>query len=272
MITIKKLRGVPIYPDFYYALADKDMRQCTEWLTCRESVQLRMSAAVINGKIKVLRLLISGEGKNRLGIFDFNGRIKNLEEFLNLAGRKIGVKNIRISEVRDSGKKKVFLIRGDRGWIHSPPLFSLLTLYARIGIFHKLGDSLNETVRNFMHGSYKRFRPEESKIKWKKKKDFWGKTFGLRYRVEPEKAADFDPDAYEDELSSCGNDSELLGASLSFRYRLMEKGTRMFPKKMIENHEICEGEDFGICDYSLNDWKEMEREYDEENEDDEDDE
>jgi len=232
-----KLSSNSIYQSvsgFQFAFVSKDMRQCHGWVTCRDALLDAIFKAV-----KKQRTWLGVYDPKRMPLFDMSNlriiitgdivterRIENLQEFLNKVEAKLGFKKSTIEEVDGiihngvKCKGKIFLIVGDKKWMHAPPLISLFSLYIRIGLFHIKGSSYDDTIGRVKKGKESSF-------------------FGFKYRTN---------------ISGVrANDPSYLRSTRKLRLLIMEHGIKLFSKEMKNNYNT---EAYGIVDTAgVWDWK-----------------
>lgn len=85
---------------------------------------------------------------------EFHSRRLACQEFLNGVEAKLGFQPSVIYEVPHDGGP-CWLIVGDKGWQHAPPLVGLYTLLIRVGFMHNSGDSADETLKKAKSGKIK---------------------------------------------------------------------------------------------------------------------
>ena len=68
--------------------------------------------------------------------------------------KKLGFQPSMIYEVPHD-PSPCWLIVGDKGWQHAPPMVGLFTLFIRLGIMHKLGADADETLKLAKDGKIK---------------------------------------------------------------------------------------------------------------------
>jgi len=209
-----------------FAFVSKDMRQCHTWVLCKDFLQDVVFGVVNRCKIRIygfdydpkrmplpdmdnMRVIIRDKNMAK-SISNLDERIKNLQEFLNKIENKLEFKKSIITEVKgvvrgSRCKDRMFLVLGDKKWMHAPPLISLFTLYVRIGLFHKKGASFDDTIRNIKRGEQRSF-------------------FVFKYNTSLE--------------GMQGNDRNYLNDSRRFRLAIMKHGVDMFLPKMEDNYNI----------------------------------
>ncbi len=85
---------------------------------------------------------------------DFHQAREACQEFLNKLEAKMGFQPTRIYEVPNKSAP-CWLIVGDKGWQHAPPMVGLFTLVIRVGFMHQLGDSADTTLQKAKDGKIK---------------------------------------------------------------------------------------------------------------------
>jgi hypothetical protein len=84
----------------------------------------------------------------------FHKRRKACQQFLNQIEAKLGFEPSQIYEVPHE-EGPCWLIVGDKGWQHAPPMVGLYTLFIRVGIMHSLGDTADKTLKRTREGKIK---------------------------------------------------------------------------------------------------------------------
>lgn len=154
-----------------FSFASEDLEQCHGWVLCKDFLHdvifgiLNKSQVSIYGftydyrtmphpDMKQMRMFVRDRNMSQhVGKFEMEKRIANLAEFMNKVETKLGFELSTVEEVQGvekSGKTckdRIFLITGDKRWMHAPPMISLFTLYVRAGLFHTAGDSYDKTIR-----------------------------------------------------------------------------------------------------------------------------
>ena len=76
---------------------------------------------------------------------EFHGQLESCQQFLAGIEAKLGFQPSQIYKVDHDGSP-CWLVIGDKGWQHAPPLVGLYTLLIRLGFMHKLGESADATL------------------------------------------------------------------------------------------------------------------------------
>lgn len=82
---------------------------------------------------------------------EFHKAKAGCQEFLNEIEKKLGFQPSRIYEVPHDDSP-CWLIVGDKGWQHAPPLVGLYTLFIRLGFMHEQGKSADVTLNSAKDG------------------------------------------------------------------------------------------------------------------------
>ncbi len=86
---------------------------------------------------------------------EFHGSREACQEFINQLEEKMGfASRTKIYEVPHQNSP-CWLIVGDKGWQHAPPMVGLFTLIIRVGFMHKLGESADQTLQRAKEGKIK---------------------------------------------------------------------------------------------------------------------
>jgi len=85
---------------------------------------------------------------------DFHKQREACQQFLNGLEAKMGFQPSQVYEVPHDGSP-CWLVVGDKGWQHAPPMVGLFTLMIRVGFMHKLGDSADATLKRAKDGKIK---------------------------------------------------------------------------------------------------------------------
>jgi hypothetical protein len=84
----------------------------------------------------------------------FHAMLEPCLEFLHKCEELLEFQPTEIYKV-DQAKSPCWLLISDPGWQHAPTMISLYTLFIRVGCFHKLGDSVEQTLGRAEKGSIK---------------------------------------------------------------------------------------------------------------------
>lgn len=85
---------------------------------------------------------------------EFHQAREACQEFLNELEEKMGFEPSQVYEVPHADSP-CWLVIGDKGWQHAPPMVGLFTLVIRVGFMHQLGDSADETLEKAKEGKIK---------------------------------------------------------------------------------------------------------------------
>lgn len=86
---------------------------------------------------------------------DFHNMLDPCLEFLHLCEEQLGFDNLTEIYQVENEEGPCWLLIGDGGWQHAPTMISLYTLFIRLGCFHQLGDSLQDTLKRAEKGEIK---------------------------------------------------------------------------------------------------------------------
>jgi len=85
---------------------------------------------------------------------EFHANRAACQQFLNALEHQLGFQPSQIYEVPHD-QSPCWLIVGDKGWQHAPPMVGLFTLLIRVGFMHKLGDLSEQTLQKAKSGKIK---------------------------------------------------------------------------------------------------------------------
>lgn len=85
---------------------------------------------------------------------EFHEKREACQEFLNGLEAKMGFQPSQIYEVPHDASP-CWLIVGDKGWQHAPPMVGFFTLVIRVGFMHILGTSADATLKKAKEGKIK---------------------------------------------------------------------------------------------------------------------
>jgi len=85
---------------------------------------------------------------------DFHKARAACQEFLNGLEAKMGFQPSQVYEVPHADGP-CWLVVGDKGWQHAPPMVGLFTLMIRVGFMHKPGDTADATLKKAKDGKIK---------------------------------------------------------------------------------------------------------------------
>ncbi len=76
------------------------------------------------------------------------------QQFLNGIEKKLGFEPSQLYKIPHDAAP-CWLVVGDKGWQHAPPMVGLYTLLIRVGVFHKPGDSADDTLKRALEDGIK---------------------------------------------------------------------------------------------------------------------
>lgn len=79
----------------------------------------------------------------------FDKEIQQSLKFINLVEARMSFSLSTLQKVDDGTKHSVWLFTCPKEWVHAPPMFSMLTLFLRVGCHYKGGGKLNEALNDF---------------------------------------------------------------------------------------------------------------------------
>jgi hypothetical protein len=82
---------------------------------------------------------------------EFHQQREACQEFLNGIEAQMGLVPSQVFPVEHSDGP-CWLVVGDKGWQHAPPLVGLYTLFIRVGFFHTLGETFETTLQKAKDG------------------------------------------------------------------------------------------------------------------------
>jgi hypothetical protein len=80
---------------------------------------------------------------------EFDKTIQKSCEFIHILEAKMGFDLSRVEKVEHEDGGSVWLFTCDKRWIHAPPLFSMLSLFLRVGCYYEGGGKLNDAIKKF---------------------------------------------------------------------------------------------------------------------------
>ena len=142
-----------------FAFATKT-KQCTDFVFCKDFLHDCVYANLHKKEISPYgfrydpklnpinfaktHLLVANVSDSKL-----ESKIAGCQDFLNQAEKKLGLISTKIfncEEPPEKYKNGVFLYRGSKMWLNSPPMLSLYSLFIRLGFCHTIGDNLTTTM------------------------------------------------------------------------------------------------------------------------------
>lgn len=140
-------------------LSDKN-EQCHPLVFCKDFLQDAIMSQLNNQKINIysfefdpakypaiclgkLRMLIA-QRKDPL----FDERVSCMVDFINQVCQKLKLKkcSAKKASLPPKGYDHVYVLEGSGKWLNSPPMISMLSLFLRVGLAHKLGDDYQTTI------------------------------------------------------------------------------------------------------------------------------
>lgn len=85
---------------------------------------------------------------------EFHAQLEACQTFLNGIEKKMKFKKSLFFQVEHDGAP-CWLIVGDKKWQHAPPLLGLFTLFIRLGFFHNLEQTVDQTLTSAYAGKIK---------------------------------------------------------------------------------------------------------------------
>jgi len=148
---------------FQLAFVSPDLEQCHPWVLCKDFMtdalwaDLHKKKASIYGFTydpakdpKLTRTKTVVVVRNRQKTAEvFCKEIKLSIKFINCLEERMGFKPSKAEQVECGKDGCVWMITGDKKWMHAPPVFSLYSLYLRVGCFYDGKGRLHQAVRDF---------------------------------------------------------------------------------------------------------------------------
>jgi hypothetical protein len=150
-----------------FAFATKT-KQCTDFIFCKDFLHDCVYAILYQKPVKVYGFSYDPKD-NPIGLKkvyllvnnnldkDFDQKMTPCLDFLHQIEKKMRLFRTKIYECNDPPKEKnkVFLFRGSKIWLNSPPLLSLYSLFIRIGLCHTVGVDFMTTIDKMQTGEIK---------------------------------------------------------------------------------------------------------------------
>lgn len=161
-----------------YSLVSNDFKQCHPFILCKDFLQDVVHASVNkksfeiykfqynfstqpNSCINETRIIVSNSKDKKL-----SKKIKSCLDFINQIELKLKMPYSKVNECIDPPENYadagVYLFRGHRRWIQSPPMLSLYTLLIRIGFSHTIGNESSKTIKAIKEGEIKPYQPRDA--------------------------------------------------------------------------------------------------------------
>ena len=79
----------------------------------------------------------------------FDKKIQQSHEFLSILEAKLNFEQSTLEKVEHGDGGSVWMFNVDKQWIHASPLFSMLTLFMRVGCYYEGQGKINDAIRKF---------------------------------------------------------------------------------------------------------------------------
>ena len=149
-----------------FAFLSEDDKQMHQLVLCKDFLQDVVFAYTIERYIDVYDFIIWPRfnfdfSATRIMVTNFKDpnfgmKICNCLDFLGQIESRLGFRPTTLEKCASAPpvykKAGVWILTGDKGWIHSPVLLSMFTLMVRIGMIHREGDSFTKTLNRIKYG------------------------------------------------------------------------------------------------------------------------
>ena len=148
---------------FQFALLSADFEQSHAWVLCKDFMTDVIWATVNKKSASIygftydsatyapidrdtVRLIVRDKTK---AATEFDASIEKSCEFLNLLESKMGFDLGQVEKVEHDDGGSVWMFTLDKRWIHASPVFSMLTLFIRVGCCYEGEGKLDDAIRKF---------------------------------------------------------------------------------------------------------------------------
>ena len=148
---------------FQLAFVSDEFKQIHNWVLCKDFMTDVIWATVNKKPVAIygfkynplkhpalstdpVRIMVRNK---KAGPVKFNEQIQKSHEFLQILETKLGFNPSELQKVKYGDNDGVWMFSVDKKWIHASPLFSMLSLFLRVGCYYEGGGKINDAIRKF---------------------------------------------------------------------------------------------------------------------------
>lgn len=148
---------------FQLAFVSPDLEQTHQWVLCKDFMTDVIWATIHNQMVGIYGfqynpktfpamscdpVMLVARNKTKADSA-FDKEVQLSCEFIHFIEAKLGFEATTVEKVEHGDKGSVWMFTCDKRWIHSSALFSMLTLFLRVGCYYKGNGKMNEAVAEF---------------------------------------------------------------------------------------------------------------------------
>lgn len=148
---------------FQLAFLSDTFEQAHQWVLCKDFMTDVLWATVNQESVEIYDFCYEPDSYPRISTDpvrivvrnkelennEFDRQIQKSYEFLHILETRLKFELASIEKVEHPDGGAVWMFTVDKKWIHASPLFSMLSLFLRVGCYYDGGGKLNDAIRKF---------------------------------------------------------------------------------------------------------------------------